>query len=66
VTGKDYGWFFDVYLYEAQQPELIETREGGDLVLKWKTPKDKPFPMPVDVKVGGKLVTCRWPTGPAA
>ena len=57
VTGKDYNWFFDVYLYEAAQPELLETREGGDLVLKWKTPKDKPFPMPVEVKVGDRLVT---------
>jgi hypothetical protein len=27
VTGKDYGWFFDAYFYQAQQPELIETRE---------------------------------------
>ncbi|WP_454717022.1 M1 family metallopeptidase [Caulobacter segnis] len=57
VTGKDYGWFFDVYLYEAQLPDLVQTREGGDLVLKWKTPKDKPFPLPVEVKVGDKLVT---------
>jgi len=57
VTGKDYGWFFDVYLYEAQQPELLETRDGADLVLTWKTPKDKPFPMPVEVKVGDRIVT---------
>ncbi|MEW6389899.1 MAG: M1 family metallopeptidase [Pseudomonadota bacterium] len=57
VTGKDYGWFFDVYLYEAQQPELLESREGDDLLLTWKTPKDKPFPMPVEVKVGDKVVT---------
>lgn len=57
VTGKDYGWFFDVYLYEAAAPELVETRDGGDLVLRWKTPGDKPFPMPVEVKVGAQLVT---------
>lgn len=57
VTGKDYGWFFDVYLYEAQQPELLQARDGADLVLTWKTPKDKPFPMPVEVKVGDKTVT---------
>lgn len=57
VTGADYGWFFDVYLYEAQQPELLQSREGADLVLTWKTPKDKPFPMPVDVKVGDKVIT---------
>lgn len=57
VTGKDYGWFFDVYLYEAQQPELLETRDGADLVLTWKAPNGKPFPMPVDVKFGDSIVT---------
>lgn len=57
VTGKDYGWFFDVYLYEAPQPELLESREGDDLLLTWKTPRDKPFPMPVEVKVGDRIVT---------
>ncbi|WP_199743545.1 M1 family metallopeptidase [Caulobacter sp. 602-1] len=57
VTGKDYGWFFDVYLYEAAPPELIETREGDDLMLTWKAPNGKPFPMPVDVKVGDRIVT---------
>ncbi|WP_454760732.1 M1 family metallopeptidase [Caulobacter segnis] len=63
VTGKDYGWFFDVYLYEAALPDLVQTREGGDLVLKWKTPKDKPFPLPVEVKVGDKLVTVSMADG---
>ena len=57
VTGKDYGWFFDVYLYEAAPPELVETRQGADLVLTWKAPNGKPFPMPVDVKVGDRIVT---------
>jgi aminopeptidase N len=63
VTGKDYGWFFDVYLYEPAPPELIETREGGDLLLRWKVPKDKPFPMPIEVKVGGKVVTLSMANG---
>ena len=63
VTGKDYGWFFDVYLYEAAPPELVETRDGSDLVLTWKTPKNKPFPMPVDVKVGDKVVTVAMADG---
>jgi aminopeptidase N len=63
VTGKDYGWFFDAYLYQAMPPELIETREGGDLVLQWKTPSGKPFPMPVEVKVGGKIVTASMADG---
>ncbi|MBU4433358.1 MAG: M1 family peptidase, partial [Alphaproteobacteria bacterium] len=63
VTGKDYGWFFDVYLYEAALPELLESREGDDLVLRWKTPDDKPFPMPVEVKVGDKIVTLTMAEG---
>ena len=53
VTGKDYRWFFDVYLYSAALPELVATRHADGLALRWKTAGDKPFPMPVDVRVGG-------------
>ena len=56
VTGKDHGWFFDAYLYEAMPPELVEACEGGDLILHWKTPNNRPFPMPVEVKVGGQIL----------
>jgi aminopeptidase N len=55
VTGKDYGWFFDVYLRKAALPELIETRSGGTLTLTWKAPDGLPFPMPVEVQVDGKV-----------
>jgi aminopeptidase N len=55
VTGKDYGWFFDVYLREAALPELVESRDGDQLTLRWKTPHDKPFPLPVEVDIGGKI-----------
>jgi aminopeptidase N len=57
VIGKDLGWFFDVYLYDAAAPELVEVRDDGDLLLSWKTSGGKPFPMPVDVKIGDRLVT---------
>ena len=55
VTGADYGWFFDVYLDEAALPDLVETREGNRLTLQWKTPRNKPFPMPVEIDVDGKV-----------
>ena len=55
VTGADYGWFFDVYLNEAALPDLVETRTGTTLTLSWKVPGGKPFPMPVEVEVDGKL-----------
>jgi len=53
VTGKDYGWFFDVYLRQAALPVLSDTREGNRLTLRWKAPGGKPFPLPVEVSVDG-------------
>ncbi|URW76267.1 M1 family metallopeptidase [Sphingomonas donggukensis] len=55
VTKADYGWFFDVYLDSAALPDLVQTRTGSTLSLAWKTPRNLPFPMPVEVDVDGKL-----------
>ncbi len=57
VTGKDYKWFFDVYFYQAALPKLVQTREDGALKLHWQVPGNLPFPMPVDLRVNGKVVT---------
>ncbi len=54
VTGKDYGWFFDVYLRQAALPELVERREGDVLTLSWTVPGGGNFPVPVDLQVAGK------------
>ena len=56
ITGKDYGWFFDVYLRSVKLPELVATRDPGGLELRWKTEGDKPFPMPVQVRAGDRVV----------
>ena len=56
VTGKDYGWFFDTYLRSAALPELVQTRTAGRLTLAWQAPGGKPFPMPVEVQIGDRLV----------
>jgi len=66
VTGKDMTWFFDVYLREAALPELLQTRSGDKLTLRWKTPKDKPFPLPIEVQVDGKVETVAMPGGSAS
>lgn len=57
VTGKDYKWFFDVYLYRAALPKLVATRANGMLRVRWQTPDDLPFPMPLEVKIDGRTVT---------
>ena len=56
IAGKDLGWFFDAYLRSAALPDLVATREGAVLQLRWKTEGDKPFPMPVQVRVGDRVV----------
>ncbi|HXH17285.1 MAG TPA: M1 family metallopeptidase [Sphingomonas sp.] len=66
VTGKDYRWFFDVYLRQAALPELVETRTGNTLALAWKVPGNRPFPLPVQVQVDGKTRTVAMIGGKAS
>ncbi|MFC7302282.1 M1 family metallopeptidase [Cognatiluteimonas weifangensis] len=54
ATGRDYGWFFDVYVYSAALPELLATRDATGLTLQWGAPGGKPFPMPLQVRVDGR------------
>lgn len=56
ITGKDYGWFFDAYLRSAKLPELLAVRDATGLGLRWKTEGGKPFPLPVQVRVGRRDV----------
>jgi aminopeptidase N len=57
VSGRDLDWFFQAYLYQAALPDLQATRSGNTLQLAWKTEKNTPFPMPVEVRVGQRTVT---------
>ena len=57
VTGKDYKWFFDAYFYRAALPKLVTARADGAVKLHWEVPDNLPFPMPVDVRVGDRVVT---------
>lgn len=61
VTGRDLGWFFNVYLYQPKLPKLVSTIEGNKLVLKWETPDGLPFPMPVEVEVDGRIERIEMP-----
>ncbi|QOL47691.1 M1 family metallopeptidase [Massilia litorea] len=57
ASGRDLDWFFQAYLYQAALPELQATRSGNTLQLAWKTEKNTPFPMPVEVRVGSRIVS---------
>jgi aminopeptidase N len=56
VSGMELGWFFDVYLRQHNLPELHAKHSRGKLRLRWKAPQRMPFPMPVEVQVGGKML----------
>ena len=63
VTGKDYGWFFDVYLYRRRCRNWSPRATAIALTLRWKVPGDKPFPMPVEVRVGDAVKTLAMADG---
>ena len=56
-ASRDLKWFFDVYLRSAQLPRLVEQRQGNAVQLQWRTQNNRPFPMPVDVRVDGQVQT---------
>ena len=58
-------WFFDVYVHQPKLPELVSKREGKKLQLRWKTPGDLPFPMPIEVMVDGERRRVEMPDGRA-
>lgn len=57
TSGRELDWFFQAYLYQKALPELQATRSGNTLQLAWKTEKNTPFPMPVEVRVGDRVVS---------
>jgi len=54
-SQRDLAWFWELYLRQPALPELQSEVKDGALHLKWKTPNELPFPMPVDVMIGAKL-----------
>ncbi len=65
ASGRDLGWFFDLYLRQPALPVLKLTRDEGALDLAWETPGGLPFPMPVDVVVDGEARRIELPDGRA-
>ena len=47
-------WFFEVYLRQPKLPKLVSETKGNSLELRWESPNDLKFPMPIDVVIDGK------------
>lgn len=63
ASGQNLKWFFDVYMYQKDLPELVITPVGTTVALRWKTEKNTPFPMPLDVRVGDTIQTLAMKDG---
>jgi aminopeptidase N len=63
ASGRDLGWFFELYLRRPEMPELVVRRDGSTLELEWKVPEGLEFPMPVPVKLGRKIERVELPGG---
>lgn len=62
-AGRDLGWFFNGYLYQAALPDLRQTRANGELALEWVTGDGADFPMPVEIEIDGRRQTAKMTGG---
>jgi len=57
VSGKKLDWYWEVYFRQASLPILNAELVAGILHLQWITENNIPFYIPVEVKLGEKIVT---------
>ncbi len=54
-SGRKLDWFFELYLRQPALPKLVAETKSNSLNLHWETPDNLPFPLPVEVKIGGEI-----------
>lgn len=57
ISGQDLDWMFEIYLRQPELPVLHASRQGTLITLRWEVPEGRKFPMPVEVKIDGEMVT---------
>lgn len=57
ISGQDLDWLFEVYLRQPKLPVLNASRNGNLVTLRWDVPEGLDFPMPIEVKIDGEIVT---------
>jgi aminopeptidase N len=65
-SGRDLGWFFDVYLRAAELPRLDVSSTDGRVRLAWVSPAGEPFPMPIELRIGEAVQRLDMTDGTAA
>ncbi|MBX3281353.1 MAG: M1 family metallopeptidase [Acidobacteria bacterium] len=69
-SGMKLDWIFEMYLRQPELPRLeakqvvsFNPSQPSTLELRWITPNNMPFPMPIDVVVDGKTQRVEMPDG---
>ncbi len=62
-SGVKLDWFFELYLRQPALPKLVAETRGNQLTLRWDAPNNLPFPMPVEVSIGGATKRYEMPNG---
>jgi aminopeptidase N len=57
ISGQELDWLFEVYLRQLKLPVLNASRNGNMVTLRWEVPEGLDFPMPIEVKIDGEVVT---------
>lgn len=65
ASKQKLDWFFELYLRQPALPRLISEQVGNQLSLRWETPNNLPFPMPVEVQIGNETKRYEMPGGKA-
>ncbi len=57
ITGRDLGWFFEIYLRQPDLPRLVVRRDDTDLHLQWMLPEGAlPFELPVEIEADQRSI----------
>jgi aminopeptidase N len=64
-SGKQLDWFFELYVRQPALPKLIAEKNNNQLTLRWETPNNMPFPMPVELKTGNEIRRVEMTNGTA-
>ncbi|MYM85397.1 M1 family peptidase [Duganella sp. FT50W] len=63
ASGRDLNWFFNAYLYHAALPRLVAERGAETLTLRWQLKDGGVFPLPLEVRVNGRVETLSMADG---
>jgi aminopeptidase N len=64
-SGMKLDWFFEIYLRQPALPKLVTQPAGNKLELRWETPNNLPFPMPIEIDINGKTQRVEMKDGEA-